>query len=622
MAYWASGSVSEAEPLLRQDLEGGLARLDAAATMQSERQQFATLRALRDRLDRYLSLSDAMSSDDALYQFLLVWKGCVFHRQRVLRLMRQSDMFQATRAIGSGKGADGQEIILFQGQALATQMSQLANVSKALATLAYSPSDPKTEDSRRKQIDGLSAWKERLEAELFQAASVSLAVEATLRKAPDEIRAALPADSVLIDCLEYVRSEPPHGLEQKWSSERHFVAFVIAQSGPAKRVELGPAAPLTELIDVWRKDLARRTSESGHAAELRRLVWEPLVPHLAGAKVVLLSPDGSLARLPFAALPGKAPGKYLLEEVATAVVPVPQLLPNLLEDTTSLRKPSLLLVGEVNFQDAAAGPTPADVDRSAVRGSLRTWGTLAGTGVEITAVGRAFGRRFQDAEVRELRQDLATEDTVGQLVVDHRFLHFATHGFFSPSEVQSALASAAGGNSLARAGSPRNALAEYHPGLLSGLVLAGANRPAEPNTNDGILTALEVAELDLTGVELATLSACETGLGQVAGGEGLLGLQRAFHTAGARSVVAGLWQVPDRATQVLMAHFYENLWQHNMEKLEALRQAQLWMLREASRQPDVLRGLEPLPDVQSTLRKDAALPPYYWAAFVLSGDPY
>jgi CHAT domain-containing protein len=88
-----------------------------------------------------------------------------------------------------------------------------------------------------------------------------------------------------------------------------------------------------------------------------------------------------------------------------------------------------------------------------------------------------------------------------------------------------------------------------------------------------------------------------------------LGLQRAFQVAGARTVVASLWQVDDRATRTLMVDFYQNLWRKNMTKLEALRQAQLTMLREG-----VKRGLgEP----ETKMRR---LPPYYWAAFVLSGD--
>ena len=127
------------------------------------------------------------------------------------------------------------------------------------------------------------------------------------------------------------------------------------------------------------------------------------------------------------------------------------------------------------------------------------------------------------------------------------------------------------------------------------------------------MTALEVAALDLSNVEVAVLSACDTGLGEVAAGEGVLGLQRAFQVAGARTTVTSLWQVPDIATQLLMQRFYENLWDKGMGKLEALRQAQLWMLREGK-----ARGVIREEDQGASQSK--RLPPYYWAAFVLSGD--
>ena len=159
----------------------------------------------------------------------------------------------------------------------------------------------------------------------------------------------------------------------------------------------------------------------------------------------------------------------------------------------------------------------------------------------------------------------------------------------------------------------------YHPGLLSGLVLAGANRPAEEGKDDGILTALEVEQMDLSRVKLATLSACETGLGQTAGGEGLLGLQRAFQIAGAKTVVAGLWKVPDKATQLLMARFYDNLWQKKMSKLEALSKAQRWLLHDGPKQPGLTRGLQLDGDPDQS-NGPGLLPPFYWAAFVLSGD--
>jgi CHAT domain-containing protein len=142
-------------------------------------------------------------------------------------------------------------------------------------------------------------------------------------------------------------------------------------------------------------------------------------------------------------------------------------------------------------------------------------------------------------------------------------------------------------------------------------LLSGALACAAPSAFAQQDNSEEVGTLDLRGVELAVLSACETGLGQRAGGEGLLGLQRAFQIAGARIVVASLWKVPDAATRDLMERFYSNMWEKDMGKLEALREAQLWMLRERSP-----RGLVELEGQEPPQR----LPPYYWAAFVLSGD--
>jgi CHAT domain-containing protein len=154
----------------------------------------------------------------------------------------------------------------------------------------------------------------------------------------------------------------------------------------------------------------------------------------------------------------------------------------------------------------------------------------------------------------------------------------------------------------------------YHPFLLSGLALAGANGPASPDRDDGILTALEVAGMDLSGVEVAVLSACETGLGEVAGGEGVLGLQRAFQVAGAETTVTSLWSVPDLATQLLMQRFYENLWDRGLPKLKALREAQLWLMKEGGR-----RGLGGLGE-DDTGAGGKRLPLHHWAGFVLSGD--
>jgi hypothetical protein len=158
------------------------------------------------------------------------------------------------------------------------------------------------------------------------------------------------------------------------------------------------------------------------------------------------------------------------------------------------------------------------------------------------------------------------------------------------------------------------------------LVLAGANLPPEeddlglPKGDGGILTAEAIAALPLHNLELAVLSACETGIGHVAGGEGVFGLQRAFHIAGAQTVVASLWKVDDQVTRKLMTLFYKNLWLMKMGKLEALRQAQLTILNDQRIGSD-LRG----PGGKQVARLEAIergrADPSLWAAWVLSGDP-
>jgi CHAT domain-containing protein len=170
--------------------------------------------------------------------------------------------------------------------------------------------------------------------------------------------------------------------------------------------------------------------------------------------------------------------------------------------------------------------------------------------------------------------------------------------------------------------------------ILSGVVLAGANLPPKtdslglPTGDDGIMTAEEVVGLNLRGTRLVVLSACETGLGRVSGGEGVMGLVRAFHLAGARNVVASLWKVDDDATAALMTLFYHRLWVENKPPIEALREAQLTIYRHpeeiqplahGTRGPKDLTKALPLPQRDPTGPPAATAPAKLWAGFVLSG---
>src|SRR5262249_41757108 len=127
---------------------------------------------------------------------------------------------------------------------------------------------------------------------------------------------------------------------------------------------------------------------------------------------------------------------------------------------------------------------------------------------------------------------------------------------------------------------------EENPLLLSGLALAGANHraAADPEEEeDGILTAEEIASLDLSGVEWAVLSACNTASGDIRVGEGVLGLQRAFQIAGARTLVMSLWQVDDKATRHWMEQLYEARLRRRLDTATAVREAMLAALQDRRR---------------------------------------
>jgi CHAT domain-containing protein/tetratricopeptide (TPR) repeat protein len=619
LLYRSMGDYAKSEPLYRQALDITRQSLQLTASVQSERQQLSMGDSLRYQLDGYLSAvvqaqAKATLPGDTtfptLYGHVLAWKGAVFMQQHRQRLARSHPE-------------------------LTPLFDKLQDVSRRLATRALATPAPQQRQAWQQDIADLTHEKEKLESELAGRCAAFDRDRQLARLTAKELQAVLPADAVLLDFLDYWHSQPDANKPGKLLWERHLAAFMVRRGRPLVLKDLGPVTDIAQAVERWRRSIAGKGDGRGGgdpAGTLRRRLWQPLAEAVGDAAIVLVSPDGVLGTFPFAALPGDKDERYLIEERAVAAVAVPQLLPELLRPDPKDKRdmpPSLLLVGDVDFGAAPGLAAARGSNRTAIRGSragaLMQFNRLEATREEIVAVSDSFrrGHRRQKTLLTELREDEATEAAVRSQAPKHRYLHFATHGFFAPSVVRSALAPAPSGKNGPAAEDlrgpdlfGRRGISGFHPGLLSGLALAGANRPVATNLDDGILTALEVAELDLSGVELAALSACETGLGETAGGEGLLGLQRAFQTAGARSVVASLWQVDDEATRKLMVRFYEGLWRAKepLGKLAALREAQLWMLREG-----VKRGLVRLTEEEASA-KPSRTPPYFWAAFVLSGD--
>jgi CHAT domain-containing protein/Tfp pilus assembly protein PilF len=599
--YDVSGQSGKAVPLSREALQIAREQSELTAAIQSERQQEAMRLMVWQYLDRYLhATAKSGVPAEEVYTDVLHWKGEVAGRQRRLR--------QAQRQLAEGND-----------KAAAKLAAELTDATGSLARLYRSNSA--NNPHRDAQLAELSDRVEALQQQL-SGINVEFRLERDQqRRTPDEIRKALPADAVLIDLLGNMYFQPASekGKRGTWCSD--LIAFVVRAGQPVERVELGPAEPIQQAIEHWRRSFGAKTGGDDPGAQLRKLLWHPLEKYVAGAKTVLISPNSTTAPLPWAALPGNEQGSYLIDDVAIAVLPIPALLPELVAGDKAAepmaKNPSLLLVGDVDFGADPGSRDTVSIGLVAARGGQQfNWPALPGTRDEVSAVQASFAKQFGGGVATELTRDRATKSAVRKEAGQHEYLHFSTHGFFAPPELKSAEALGANGGTPAA----RQNVSGFQPGLLSGLVLAGANQPYEDGKEDGILTALEVAEMDLSHVRLATLSACETGLGQSAGAEGLLGLQRAFQTAGAKTVVASLWTVPDKATQMLMARFYDNLWRKKMSKLEALREAQRWMLHEGPKEPGLARGLQFATETPDESDKSGTLPPYYWAAFVLSGD--
>jgi len=213
---------------------------------------------------------------------------------------------------------------------------------------------------------------------------------------------------------------------------------------------------------------------------------------------------------------------------------------------------------------------------------------LPGTATEVDRLTALWNAQKKVEPALVLTGQEPTEAAVGWSMPEQRIIHLATHGFFADAKCQSGLSGAAAG---------------LNPMVLSGIALAGSNlRNTGTNREDGILTAEEVATLDLRGTQIVVLSACETGLGEIANGEGVLGLRRAFAAAGARTLVTSLWAVSDDATAELMEDFYHGMLRRKkpVGPTEALRDAQLAMLARSRKSGDA--------DTNA------------WAAFVSAGD--
>jgi CHAT domain-containing protein len=361
----------------------------------------------------------------------------------------------------------------------------------------------------------------------------------------NRLRRALPPGSALLDLIE-VRRYQPRKEGEALRDNRAYVAFILKKEGDVIRIDLGDAAEIDTAVNSFVGRISQPRSFRIEGRRVGRLIAAPLQAHLEDVSLLQISADGWLHRLPWCALPGRE-HPFWVEELAFASIPSAQAL--LQEEPEIMREHSAYLaVGGVDY-----GPPDE-------RNSLQ-WEPLKASLQEATAVSKLLARVFPAATERSLFAGSdATKQAIASRLGRQQFIHLATHGGFRDSRAESF---------------DIQGLASYFDSFL---VFAGANRSED--RQDGYLTAEEIRDLDLSGVRLVTLSACETALGHVQAGQGLIGLTSALKGAGAQWVVSALWKVDDAATSDLMIRFYRRLLGNKPVQAvpESLRQAQLELL--------------------------------------------
>ena len=440
---------------------------------------------------------------------------------------------------------------------------RLTKVTSDLAATTLNTSASPADRQRR--TTALTAEREQLEIELHRLSAGYL--EPTRALTLDEVQRAVPADAALLEFAIYRPFDARASFEsgKQYGSPR-YVVYIVRHRGEPQWKDLGPAEEIDRDVEGFRSALAdpERTDVNRLATGLYRKVLATVQPLWGDAKHLLVSPDGELNLIPFEALRSDT-GRFLVEDAAISYLTSGRDLVRMLPTRPTTERD--VVFANPDFGEPAAQQT--------------SFTPLAATATEAQRIGALFPNA-------ELRIGAAATEKAVKSLQPPRILHIATHGFFLQD--RNAAASDA---SDSRAGS--TATRTDNPLLRSGLALAGANRP-RTSGDDGILTALEAANLNLWGTKLVTLSACDTGVGVVRQGEGVYGLRRAFFLAGAESLVMSLWPVSDQITREMMTGYYAGL-KEGLGRGAALRLMQLKMMKRPGRAH-----------------------PFYWSSFIQAGE--
>lgn len=470
---------------------------------------------------------------------------------------------------------------------LAIARSQLATLTLRRSAAA----EPRIYQERLRQLE---EQVEKLESEIS-----SRSVEFRTQTQPvtlAAVQAVLPADSALIEFAVYT----PQELRTEKHKPPHYLAYVLPAQGQAGWLDLGETAIIDRAIDAWRKSLGdpKRTDVNRLARAVDEKVMQPLRPLLGAAHRLLIAPDGMLNLIPFAAMVNQQ-NRYLIERYAINYLTSGRDLLRMQTSKQSNNPP--LVVANPSFGSVTTIATHADQNYGGSPTDNRTrnqgraqevfFQPLLGTEREALAI------KAMLPEAAMLLREQATETALKQSKAPS-VLHIATHGFFlsDPDAPPMETDGPSSDDHLSVSGLRLSKWAAKieNPLLRSGLALAGVNEH-RTGDDDGVLTAMEAASLDLWGTKLVVLSACDTGVGEVKNGEGVYGFRRALVLAGSETQIMSLWPVEDKATGMLIGYYRRLL--AGEGRGEALRQIQLERLKDRK------------------LRH-----PYYWSSFIQVGE--
>jgi CHAT domain-containing protein/tetratricopeptide (TPR) repeat protein len=522
-------------------------------------------------------LADALDASDIAANAEAMWNAALPARGLVLdELLARQDDARASPAVARARAA------------------WLAANGAYARQLVVGYSDPE----QRAALAAARAEVARTEA-AFADASASFAV--TRRRAAirlHEISRSLPAGTALV---AYWRIDATHSAERdNLGKRRRFGAFVLTGPGASPRfVGLVDDHAAQALAADWRRRVITKPGnpESDQAAKasgiaLRAALWDPIAPLVKDARRILVVADGAALQVSFAALPV---GDGYLVDASPPIHVIDDERDVLAEHPT--RRGGLLALGGADFDlgTSAGGASVAQLRGGACRALGRAvFEPLPQSEAEANAVATLWRDRGT-GRATLLTGDAATEAAFKRAASGQRVLHLATHGITSDTcDPAIAGTRAIGGDALL---APTAA-----PLSLYGLAVAGANARANAaNADDGVLTAEELAAMDLRSAEWVVLSSCDSGRGALAENEGLLGLRRAVRIAGAGTSIMSLWPVDDDATRAWMDALYRARFVDRADTADAV-----WRAHRAALAARRAAG-------ESTA-------PFYWGAFVASGD--